>query len=437
MELLPPSSPVNILLLTTFLLISHLPIYGHARVRTLSHIVADKGFQTDCAFDLGDYNFNLCPLAGTATTTTKSSRDYLVKNGDIIEGPSSGTRLYEITLGGIPPESLGLPASCDRDTWVCMTGRVSIETQGREHEHGFLSENTSRRNWKTRVIPVARKQGANTHHGKILASLVIKDTESIGFSSLQLSLDGGEAEGRPQSAEIEMICDSNVDSYLKFINERDGIHSFRWTTRHGCPTNLYMQSSRLSTTADENDDKSEKTEGDDELLPPKGQSTTRRWMAVILVVVVMSVLCSYLFLASPRARHVAGETVQSLSHSLIPILSTAAIKLRPLGGSIMALIPQSFLRGVGKPFRQGSNQLVRWAEEDMALREAGDMMVNGPYGNDEEESWNGVEFSEYIPLTPNPKHGRGKDFKSYGTTPDVETFEQRGIIGGIGRLFGK
>ena len=48
----------------------------------------------------------------------------------------------------------------------------------------------------------------------------------------------------------------------------------------------------------------------------------------------------------------------------------------------------------------------------------------------DEESWSGLEFDEYIPLTPNPKYGRGK---SYGTTLDVETFEQSGM----GRLFGK
>ena len=51
----------------------------------------------------------------------------------------------------------------------------------------------------------------------------------------------------------------------------------------------------------------------------------------------------------------------------------------------------------------------------------------------DEESWSGLEFDEYIPLTPNPKHGRGKDVKSYGTTPYVETFEQNGI----NRPFGK
>ena len=39
-----------------------------------------------------------------------------------------------------------------------------------------------------------------------------------------------------------------------------------------------------------------------------------------------------------------------------------------------------------------------------------------------DEGWSELEFDEYIPLTPNPKYGRGKGFKSYGTTPDVETF---------------
>ena len=38
----------------------------------------------------------------------------------------------------------------------------------------------------------------------------------------------------------------------------------------------------------------------------------------------------------------------------------------------------------------------------------------------DEESWTGLELDEYIMLTPNSKCGRGKDVKSYGTTPDVK-----------------
>ena len=102
MDFLFSSSPSNILLLTTFLLISHFPIYGRAEREF--HIIAD--FKSDCAFHLGDYSFNLCPLAGTATATTKYSRG-LIRNGDIdlVEELSSGTRLYEVAQG------LSLPTS--------------------------------------------------------------------------------------------------------------------------------------------------------------------------------------------------------------------------------------------------------------------------------------------------------------------------------------
>lgn len=128
----------------------------------------------------------------------------------------------------------------------------------------------------------------------------------------------------------------------------------------------------------------------------------------------MTVLCSSLLLAYPRARHVTIETIWSLSYSLMPILSAAGTKLRPIGKFVLALTPRSLLCGVGNlnPFRQGSDQLVKWAEEDMTLREAD--------GYDE-ESWSGIQFDEYIPLTANPKHGRNKDAKSYGAMPDVET----------------
>ena len=100
--LLSPSPSIILLLLTTFLFISHFPIYGRAEREF--HIIAD--FKSDCAFHQGDYSFNLCPLAGTAIAATKYSRD-LIDNGDINlkEEPSSGTRLYEVSQG------LSLPTS--------------------------------------------------------------------------------------------------------------------------------------------------------------------------------------------------------------------------------------------------------------------------------------------------------------------------------------
>jgi hypothetical protein len=289
------------------------------------------------------------------------------------------------------------------------------QTQGSEDGHHFLS--------KKQGIPVARRGGTNMQHGKII---LIKDKEGR-IKALQLSIDGGEADGRLQSAEIDLLCDFNVESYLEFINEYEynGIRSFRWTPLHGCPTNIkrsYIQSSRLSTTTDGADDESEseKEKSGEELVPQSGEGTARRWMAVILVIVLLTVLCSSLLIAYPRARHVATETMRSLSYSLMPIVSSAAMKLRPLGRSILAFTPRSLLCGVSNlnPFRRRSNQLVRWEEEHMMLSE-----VDG-YN---EESWSGIQFDEYIPLAANPKHGRNKDAKSYGAMPDVETSFSRKV----------
>ena len=167
----------------TFLLISHFPIYTRAG-RQQSHIIGNKSFKGDCAFHLDDYNFNLCTLARTTTAAARYSRD-LIKNEGIgrVEEPSSGTRFYEVALGGMSTEG------CDSDTWVCMTGTqmkceilanlrgysdllvpdgVSIETQGSEDSgHHFISKKQS--------IPVARRRTGNSQHGKIV---VIKDEES-------------------------------------------------------------------------------------------------------------------------------------------------------------------------------------------------------------------------------------------------------------------
>lgn len=132
MDFLPSSSPLNILLLI-FLLILHFPIYGYATVRA-AHVIAEKGFQSDCAFDLGDYSFNLCPLAGSTTVTTiQFSRlgNYLLKNDRM----ASETRIYEVALGGLKSNIMvssiiiwyhfskaSKTLQCESDTWVCMMG---------------------------------------------------------------------------------------------------------------------------------------------------------------------------------------------------------------------------------------------------------------------------------------------------------------------------
>jgi len=74
----------------------------------------------------------------------------------------------------------------------------------------------------------------------------------------------------------------------------------------------------------------------------------------------------------------------------------------------------------------------------MAL-ESGDLMVNGTgsydaYYDASMEGWEGDGWNEYIPLAPSPK---GRRTRTYGSTPDVESFEGRETTGGIGRFLRK
>jgi hypothetical protein len=170
-------------------------------------------------------------------------------------------------------------------------------------------------------------------------------------------------------------------------------------------------------------------EGDDDLLPNQNRNTMRRWIAIILVVLATSLFCGCLA-SSSRARHFTSEKLKGVTYVVLP---QVYVKLRPIGQSISHFASNSIVR-LGTRFRQGDNQLVRWAEEDMALDDAGDVMVNGAGAYDcYDEGWNGMD--EYIPLTISPKYGKGRRLRSYGATPDVETFEERGVINGIGRFF--
>ena len=141
---------------------------------------------------------------------------------------------------------------------------------------------------------------------------------------------------------------------------------------------------------------------------------------------------------SSRARHFTGEKLKGVSYALIPLLSQASVKLRSIVQSIN-VFPLGWIGRLGTGFRRSGGQLVNWAQEDMALDDAEDTMVNSSSADDrydaEGEDWNGPD--EYIPLTISPKYGRSRRIRSYGTTPDVETFEERGLMGGIGKYFRK
>jgi len=120
-------------------------------------------------------------------------------------------------------------------------------------------------------------------------------------------------------------------------------------------------------------------------------------------------------------------------YALLPFLAEVVIKLKPIGQSITSLMSKTIFR-----FRQGDHDPAHWAEEeDMAL-DSEDLMPNRSMDvhDLEEVGWDGDGLSEYIPLTTSPKYGRGRRLQSYGTTPEVDTFEQVDVMtGGIGRYF--
>jgi len=156
-----------------------------------------------------------------------------------------------------------------------------------------------------------------------------------------------------------------------------------------------------------------------------------KWLMWVCAFVRTSLFCGYIA-SSSRARHFTREKLKGVSYAVLPLLAQVYVKLLPIGQSISHFASKSIAR-LGTRFRQGDSQLVRWAEEDMALDDGGDVMVNGAGAYD--EGWNGT--NEYIPLTISTKYGKSRRVRSYGTTPDVETFEERGVMNGIGRIFRK
>lgn len=147
------------------------------------------------------------------------------------------------------------------------------------------------------------------------------------------------------------------------------------------------------------------------------------FLFVVFIILTLK-LCSlvvisvYVLMTSPHARRLAQDHLSTLSYTLSPVLRT----LEPLRIKTSSSLSK---------YRQGDLRLVRWAEEDMALVEDGDVMVNGTSGN----GWEPDGLDEYIPLKTNA----GQPVASYGTA----TSEERQVVLGakwrarLGRLLGR
>ncbi|CAA7262544.1 unnamed protein product [Cyclocybe aegerita] len=445
MDLASPSMPPPSILFASLLLISHLTARGQARAVTLTHTTTDSDMHRSCAFELNGSQYDLCSLVGSRRVVEVPSVDADKDNRGEGSRLSASRRLYEVTLGGpglSDDRSVMTPnredTACDDETWVCMLDM----TYARSETAIGVSETESRSRLFRELRPISIAKIA--HGAKVKFTLdVDKDDEGPvpRTSPLRLFIGGGrDANDRPQ-VKIDLLCHEADE--VTFLGEERGVHSFIWATPHGCPIRSRRDGHWKAAMMDEEGDDttkppSDENEGDGDLLPSNNRRS-RRWIAAIIVISVLSAACGSILYSSERARRFTAEHVASAAHALTPLLSMAAIKLRPVAHLVSTVTTKSISR-LGTRFRVGDSQLVQWAEEDMALDDSEDTMVNGggAYDPYELDRWRGDGLDEYIPLTISPKYGRGRRARSYGSTPDVETFAERGLAsGGIGRFFHK
>ncbi|KAH9476042.1 hypothetical protein JR316_0011611 [Psilocybe cubensis] len=440
--------------LAYFLLGSLLTTRGRAD-RVVVHTIKDNDLRQDCVFELNNYGYNLCPLVERKEIVERDSvgKSYDVEKG---EGPSTGLRIYEVALGGLDESSYSTRVSsrlegsgCDMDTWICMLGELGccagkfpailgaqllIETCG----DGRIAsqDNVDIRRSAPIASSIARK-ARSTRMTRLLRSTVSlnisgNDNESYN-RPLKLSLYGGTVGKQKQSAEVSFVCCDKEK--LKYVREEKGVHFFSWATSHGCPVRLAGQTHSNIAAANEPGSEGEESapeekQGDDDLMP-LDNSRARRWIAIIMVVLVSGLLFGTVLLSSSRARSLATENLKSATYAVLPLLSHLYIKLLPIGNSVFQATKA--IAHAGSRFRQGDSKLVRWAQEDMSLMDSEDFMVNGS-GAMGEDDWNINGMEEYIPLTVSPQHGR-RSVRSYGATPDVETFSERGAFSGFAKYF--
>ncbi|KAH9919485.1 autophagy-related protein 27-domain-containing protein [Epithele typhae] len=348
-----------------------------------------KSLVEQCAFKLGNMGFDLCPVisgneGGWRVETMRKTDPTVTKT------------VYSIDLKAPLEKQDGVPGheQCPPGTWIC--GTISNRRPRHEDEGWRVQE----------VTPVAgtMKLSNVTEYrpGVNITAQYTPWRADKNIRALHVRLHGGYHAYGQQMADFQFICDTNVEepSVPTFAWTWNGTHTFNWHTKHACPK--WVEASP-SKGKDEDKDKDSSTPPEDNAPPPPDEDREDDPAPPPG--------------SSPDELFEDGRLDrQSARRTMVLILSsaTALVVLVYLAWRPPTRVRRAVSRFVKKHprlarWRVGESVLVRWAYEDLELRD----------GEDEGEEDVMVNFNaladvdEGIPLKPSPRKGR---WASYGTT---------------------
>ncbi|KAI0777632.1 hypothetical protein BD413DRAFT_467353 [Trametes elegans] len=334
-----------------------------------------------CKFTLEGQAFDLCPIldgndGGWTLETERRTPPTITKTS------------YSINLRGPleKDENAAQHEQCPPGTWICQI--VSNRRPFHNDEEPRVLQ----------TVPVAGAMNlpniTRYHPGVNITAQLAPPRQDAHHDVLHIRLHGGFYVYGPQKADLQFICDHDVDEPTKPSVgwNWNGTHTFFWRTKHACGKQL--SPGRATMTATHIPAPTE-APADEDIPPADGEL--------------------------PGDHLADGHPLdRSLSHArLALVLSsfTAMLVLAYLAWFPPARVRQAVSRFVkAHPrlarFRVGERVLMRWAYEDLEM-EHGD-----GYGYAEGEEDVMVNFApeadpEGIPLKPSP---RQRAYAGYGTT---------------------
>ncbi|KAI0717444.1 autophagy-related protein 27-domain-containing protein [Cerioporus squamosus] len=338
-----------------------------------------KNLVEQCAFSIGDVNFDLCPVLDgndggwkveferrTPPTVTKTS--------------------YRIDLRAPLKRDDALPGheQCPDGTWICQT--VSNRRPRHEDEEARVLQ----------VVPVAGAMHlpnvTGYRPGVNITAQFVAPRNNPDKPALHIRLHGGYYVYGAQKADFQFVCDRSVDEPTAptYIWTWNGTHTFQWRTRHACGS---MRAKPQPPT--DRPEPSQDSDEDETLPPPDDESPDDGEPEELVD-------------GDPFSRRTARSMMVLLLSSCTAVVTLAYLAWHP-----PARVRQYVTRFVkahprlGR-WRVGERVLLRWAYEDFEMGEdfgegEEDTMVN--FASEE-------ETGEGIPLKPSPRKGR---WPSYGT----------------------